>query len=112
MQIKMTDDTAQGVYWELNSILKPDWTITNQENGFRIGPAPGSVRTERSDIELLGEVWRISSFVAYQKFASISKTEQGYVMVSQRENGTGFLLIFDSAPNGLPNHRPIPASDE
>jgi hypothetical protein len=106
--IKMTDDTSQGVYWELHSILKPDWTITQMEDGFQIGPGPGSTRTERSDIDCFSEVWRISSFVAYRHFTSITSVGQGYTMESRRENGNGFRLIFDFEPNGLPNHRPTP----
>lgn len=109
MKITMTDDTAQGIYWELDHVLQPKWTLTRQEDGFRVGPPSGADATEKLEIELFGEVWRVSSFLAYQHFSSITQTATGYVLQSRRENGTGFRIVFDLVPNGLPNHRPTPA---
>ena len=107
----MTDDTAQGIYWELNYVLKPEWTLTRQEDGFRVGPPNKVDANQKLEIELFGEVWRISSFLAYRHFSSIAQTASGYVLESVRENGTGFRIVFDLAPNGLPDHRPKPPVD-
>ncbi|MEQ1697824.1 MAG: hypothetical protein ABL901_18485 [Hyphomicrobiaceae bacterium] len=111
LKMIMTDDTAQGIYWELNYVLKPEWTITRQENGFRVGPPNTVDAIENLETELFGEVWRISSFLAYRNFSSIAQTATGYVLESTREHGTGFRIVFDLAPNGLPNHRPKPSMD-
>lgn len=111
LKVTMTDDTAQGIYWELHYVLKPDWTLTRQVDGFRVGPPSIAVLNKKLGVELFGEVWRISSFLAYQHFSSIAKTATGYVLESIRENGTGYRIVFDAAPNGLVNHRPTPAID-
>jgi hypothetical protein len=111
MEIIMTEDTDQGIYCELDFILKAGWTITRQTNGFRVGPPPGAVTADIPESLLISEVWRVSSFTAYRYFASITKNSSGYILQSMRENGTGFCIEFDIAPNGLSNHRPKPVID-
>jgi ABC-type branched-subunit amino acid transport system permease subunit len=111
MQKFMTDDTAQGIYWELHYVLKNNWTITREVDGFRLGPPAPDFAETIGEAAFFSEVWRISSFVAYQYFSSLTKTETGYKLESLRNDRTGYFIIFDASPNGLINHRPTPPTD-
>lgn len=104
MDLVMTEDTAQGIYWELHHILRPGWTIHRQNDGFRVAPPKDGPEIASLD----EEVWRIAQFVAYRPYVSLSfAIATGYTLESRRESGTGYRIYFDLAPNNLPDQRPV-----
>jgi hypothetical protein len=103
----MTEDTAQGIYWELNFVLKPDWTMTKYDHGFHVGPPIGQHAGETLQQLLLEETWRIAQFVAYADFTSIELGSDGsHTISSRKKNGKGFQVVIDPNAAHLPNHRP------
>ena len=92
----MTPDVAQGVSVELKFLLKPEWTLIQEADRFRIKPPPGSNTKPDFHQFLREELWRIAQFVAYAHFVSISKNEDGgYTIVSSMESGNGYTIVFE-----------------
>jgi hypothetical protein len=90
----MTPDVALGVSVELKFLLKPEWTLIEEADRFRIKPPAGS--KTKPDFHLREELWRIAQFVAYSHFVSISKNEDGgYTLVSRAESGNGYTIVFE-----------------
>ena len=92
----MTPDVALGVSVELKFVLKPEWTLIEEADRFRVKPPPGSNTKPDFNQLLREELWRIAQFVAYSHFVSISKNEDGgYTLVSRAESGNGYTIVFE-----------------
>ena len=92
----MTPDVAQGASVELKFLLKPEWTLIQEADKFRIKPPPGSNTKPDFNQFLCDEVWRIARFVAYSHFVSIWKGEDGgFAIVSRMESGNGYTIVFE-----------------
>ncbi len=93
----MTPDIAQGVSVELKFLLKPEWTLIQEPDRFRIKPPPGSSAQPDFHQLLRDEVWRIAQFVAYLHFVSIARNDDGsFTIVSKMESGNGFAIVFET----------------
>ena len=109
MEIKMMQDTSEGLLHELNAILSPNWMLHREVNRFLIAPPVPMNESQDQSIRLRNEVWRIAQFVAYPTFTSIERLANGdYEIKSLRDDGTGFVIIVLTVPSDLPDSRPRP----
>lgn len=107
MKYFMSEDRAQGIYWELHYLLHAGWTVTRQPHGFRIGAPPVSESAHLTDIEMRDMAWDIARFLGNAPFVSIKQNEDAsYTIEIEREDETRTILTIDAVPNGLPDQRP------
>ena len=113
MKYFMSEDRAQGIYWELHYLLDAGWTVTRQPHGFRIGPPRVSEFTRRTDIEMRDMAWDIARFLGSAPFVNIKQNEDSsYAIEIEREDETRTVITIDATPNNLPDQRPKPDTNE
>jgi hypothetical protein len=91
----MHPDIALGISVELQTVLKPDWKVREENDQFVLTP-PQSTASEEKKWQLLSEeVWRIARFLGYANFCSVSRTDDGGAeIVSYLKSGDGFKLVI------------------
>ena len=83
-------DIEQGVCAELDHILKDGWKHAANYGGFTV-----SIPASETDADVRSEIWRISGFIAYGAFASISKLPDGnYQFTTRDATNAGFAILF------------------
>ena len=92
----MDPDISQGVFSELNFLLKDGWDITIEPERFRVRARIGTIIQSRINQELSDEAWRIARFVGYSHFTSVAKNTDGsYSILSRMATGEGFEIVVE-----------------
>jgi hypothetical protein len=108
MVIKMNEDTAQGVFWELCHVLNTGWTITQTDTGFVVGLPTSYDGDLPSMQQFTNEVWRIAQFVGYSHMVQISLIDDDQFQIkSTSGSGSSFEISVFNNKTDIVDHRAL-----
>lgn len=92
----MTPDTALGLSVEFKRFLEGDWSIIQEQNGFRLKCKDSTLAGQELKAHLRNTAWQLARDLGYHNFVSLAEDADGRIKItSKMASGEGFELLLD-----------------